>query len=70
MTTKPPSKTRLFVKNLLLRALRIEDAIKREQRKRMPDPFRLLQMKKLRLAIKDRLRRAFPSRNGNRIQTS
>lgn len=70
MTTKSPSKTRVFVKNLLLRALRIEDAIKREQRKRMPDPFRLLQMKKLRLTIKDRLRRAFPARNGDRIQTS
>lgn len=69
--TTPPSKTRLFVKNLLMRALRIEDAIKREQRKGIPDPFRLLQMKKMRLAIKDRLRRALPSRNsGGRIQTS
>ncbi len=70
MTHTTPSKTRLFITNLLMRALRIEDAIKREQRKRMPDSFRLLQMKKLRLAIKDRLRRAFPARNRTTIQSS
>lgn len=68
MTTKSPSKTRAFVKNLLLRALRIDAAIKQEQRKRLPDPFRLLQMKKLRLAIKDRLHRALPRRNGRHMQ--
>lgn len=45
------------LKTLLMRALRIEDAIGREQRKRWPDSLRLLQLKKLRLAIKDRLYR-------------
>lgn len=64
--TPAKSKARTFIKNLLMRALRIEDAIKREQRKRMPDPFRLLQMKKLRLAIKDRLHRALRLRHSTR----
>ncbi len=61
----PSPKT--FIKNLLLRALRIEDAIRKEQRKRRPDSLRLLQMKKLRLAIKDRLYRIWQKR---RIQTT
>ena len=68
ITDKPGTKTRTFIKNLLMRALRIEDAIKREQRKRLPDPFRLLQMKKLRLAIKDRLHRALRRRHNGRIE--
>ena len=65
---KTPSKTRTFIKNLLMRAMRIEDAISREQRKRLPDAFRLLQMKKLRLAIKDRLYRALRKRHDSRIE--
>ena len=67
--TTTPSKARTFVKNLLLRVLRIEEAIKREQRKRLPDPFRLLHMKKLRLTMKDRLRRALPNGNSGHMQT-
>lgn len=46
-----------FIKNLLMRVLRIETAIEREQRRKIPDHFRLLQLKKLRLALKDRLAR-------------
>lgn len=51
------------LKTLLLRALRIEDAIGREQRKRWPDALRLLHLKKLRLAIKDRLYRLTRKQN-------
>lgn len=66
-TPRTPSKVRTFIKNLLMRALRIEDAIAREQRKRMPDSLRLLQMKKLRLSIKDRLQRALRHRHNGRL---
>lgn len=61
-----PTKTRHAIKNLLLRALRIDDAIRREQGKRLPDVFRLLHMKKLRLAISDRLNRALRQRLDSR----
>jgi hypothetical protein len=54
------------LKTLLMRALRIEDAIGREQRKRWPDGLRLLHLKKLRLAIKDRLYR-LTRRNDNKL---
>lgn len=61
-----------FMKNLLMRALRIETEIAREQKRRLPDHFRLLQLKKLRLAIKDRLMRAgvSPGRSGGRSFSS
>ena len=54
------------LKTLLMRALRIEDAIGHEQRKRWPDGLRLLHLKKLRLAIKDRLYR-LTRKNDNQI---
>ncbi len=34
---------------------RLDDEIRRELRRRIPDSFRLLRLKKLRLAVKDRL---------------
>jgi len=34
---------------------RLDDAITHEARRRMPDSFKLLRLKKLRLAVKDRL---------------
>ncbi|MCW1432052.1 DUF465 domain-containing protein [Novosphingobium sp. JCM 18896] len=34
---------------------RLDEAIKRESRAVVPDTFRLLRLKKLRLAVKDRL---------------
>ena len=34
---------------------RLDDAISHEARRRMPDSFKLLRLKKLRLAVKDRL---------------
>jgi len=33
----------------------LDEAITREMRRRLPDAFRLLRLKKLRLAVKDRL---------------
>jgi uncharacterized protein len=38
----------------------IDDAIRAEQRNRLPDFFRLQRLKKLKLATKDRLLRAAP----------
>lgn len=35
--------------------LRLNDAIAREMRRRWPDSLKLLRLKKLRLAVKDRL---------------
>lgn len=34
---------------------RLEDEIRRELKRRVPDSFRLLRLKKLKLAVKDRL---------------
>lgn len=39
---------------------RLDDAIRRELNYRAPDSFRLLRLKKLRLAVKDRLYRLMP----------
>lgn len=47
---------RLF-KSLLYKSTRIQTEIEREQSHRWPNAMRLLKLKKLRLAIKDRLQR-------------
>ena len=39
---------------------RLDDEIRRELRRRAPDAWRLLRLKKLKLAIKDRLHRHVP----------
>ena len=44
-----------FVYRLSVIHRRLEDEIRRELKKRFPDTFRLLRLKKLKLAIKDRL---------------
>ncbi len=44
-----------FVYRLSVIHSRLEDEIRRELKKRFPDSFRLLRLKKLKLAIKDRL---------------
>jgi uncharacterized protein len=41
---------------------KLEDEIRRELRKRMPDSLRLLRLKKLKLVIKDRVHRHFSGR--------
>ncbi|TXC64334.1 YdcH family protein [Sphingosinicella ginsenosidimutans] len=33
----------------------LDDSIRKEMRRRMPDSFRLLRLKKMKLAVKDRL---------------
>jgi hypothetical protein len=45
---------------LMERHARIDDALRTEQRRRFPDPFELLRLKKLKLAVKDRLHRIAP----------
>lgn len=42
-------------KSLLLKATQIQHEIEKEQRRSFPDWLRLLKLKKLRLAIKDKL---------------
>jgi len=43
-------------KSLLFKSAQIQQEIEKEQTRRLPDWMRLLKLKKLRLAIKDRLR--------------
>lgn len=47
---------RLF-KSLLFKSTRIQQEIEREQARTWPDRWRLLKLKKIRLAIKDRMER-------------
>jgi len=49
---------------LLERHAKIDDALRQEQRRRVPDLFRMQQLKKLKLAVKDRLQRLSPRRKG------
>lgn len=42
---------------LMERHARIDEALRTEQRRRFPDVFRMQQLKKLKLAVKDRLYR-------------
>lgn len=42
---------------------RLDEEIRRELRRRFPDTMRLLRLKKLKLAIKDRLHRILPRRS-------
>ncbi len=44
-----------FIYRLTVVHSRLEDEIRRELKKRLPDSFRLLRLKKLKLANKDRL---------------
>jgi uncharacterized protein len=44
---------------------RIDDALRAEQRRKVPNPFEIMRLKKLKLAIKDRL--AALSRTPGRI---
>jgi hypothetical protein len=46
-----------FVYRLTVVHRRLDDQIRRELKRRFPDHFRLLRLKKLRLAVKDRLHR-------------
>jgi uncharacterized protein len=44
-----------FIYRLPVVHRRLEDEIRRELKTRVPDSFRLLRLKKLKLAVKDRL---------------
>ena len=44
-----------FIYRLTTVHRRLDEEIRRELKKRFPDSFRLLRLKKLRLAVKDRL---------------
>lgn len=48
---------------LLLKHRQLDDAIHAEQRRRWPDMVRLQRLKKLKLAVKDRLHRLAQGRN-------
>jgi len=50
---------------LLERHAQIDDALRQEQRRRAPDLFKMQQLKKLKLAVKDRLHRLTLRRKGN-----
>lgn len=54
---------RLF-KSLLFKSTQIQQEIEREQAKVRPDRWRLIKLKKLRLAIKDRMARLGRFANG------
>jgi hypothetical protein len=54
-----------FLYRLTVLHRRLEDEIRRELKRRFPRPFRLLRLKKLKLAVKDRLYRL--SRQPRRI---
>ena len=52
-----------FSYRLTLAHSKLEAEICREQKRRVPDPMRLLRLKKLKLAIKDRMSRLVASRH-------
>jgi hypothetical protein len=49
-----------FIYRLSVMHQRLDDEIRKELKRRVPDTIRLLRLKKLRLAIKDRLYRIAP----------
>ncbi len=57
-------------KSLLFRSAKIQEEIEKEHQSRWPNWMRLLKLKKLRLAIKDRIERlAYRSSSGKRGAT-
>lgn len=50
---------RLF--RMMLRHQRVDELIRREQRRRAPDVFKLMRLKKLKLRIKDMIQRLMRS---------
>ena len=51
-----------FIYRLSVIHRKLDDEIRRELRRRFPDNIRLLRLKKLRLAVKDRLHDGFHGR--------
>lgn len=48
--------TQVFI-SLFTKAAKVQTEIEREQRRRIPDRFRLLRLKKLRLQLQDKINR-------------
>lgn len=55
-------------KSLLFKSAQIQEEIEKEHRRRWPDWMRLLKLKKIRLAIKDRLERIAREHSPQRLQ--
>lgn len=55
----------LRIFNLLLKHQRLDEALRHEQRRHMPDVFRIQQLKKLKLSVKDRLQKLSAGRRKN-----
>jgi hypothetical protein len=55
-----------FNYRLTLAQSKLDAEISREQKRRVPDPVRLLRLKKLKLAIKDRMHRLVAFRHQGR----
>jgi uncharacterized protein YdcH (DUF465 family) len=53
--------------SLLYKSAQLDETIEREQKRPLPDRFRLIRLKKLRLAIKDRLHRLIMDRQSSRL---
>lgn len=51
-----------FIYRLSVIHRKLDDEIRRELKRRFPDSIRLLRLKKLRLAVKDRLHHGFRGR--------
>jgi len=55
-------------KSLLFKSAQIQEEIEKEHKRRLPDWVRLLKLKKIRLAIKDRLQRIARDHSPQRLQ--
>ncbi|MEZ5814328.1 MAG: hypothetical protein R3E13_06355 [Alphaproteobacteria bacterium] len=55
-------------KSLLFKSAQIQEEIEKEHKRRWPDWMRLLKLKKIRLAIKDRLERIAREHSPQRLQ--
>ncbi len=58
----------LRVFNLLVKHQRLDEALRLEQRRQLPDVFRIQRLKKMKLIIKDRLQKLSAGRR-NRVTT-
>ncbi len=58
----------LRVFNLLVKHQRLDEALRLEQRRQLPDVFRIQRLKKMKLIIKDRLQKLSAGRR-NRVMT-
>ena len=55
----------LRVFKLLLKHQKLDEALRHEQRRRLPDVFRIQHLKRMKLAVKDRLHKLSAGRRTN-----